>query len=837
MRIKNINLSGFGRFRNYQLDIDQPITIIAGKNEAGKTTMVNAIAAILFGFTGPRRDLHRRYAPWSDARSFRASLMIETDEGIEYLVGRDFASGRMEIFRCEGIRLEPVDDSILQKLIENEIGINNANLFEHTFLIRENEVSLLEKDPHSRESLSGMIGRRLAGSGSTATVGEAVHTLEEQLKNLIEGEETFPGGLSALKTQIDELKKQYQLEQENFFKSLVCQKEFDRINQSITFLDDRIKSLKESFANQQTEVNPQVVLDEVRQRIQHLAAEHERLTRIKEEETRRRLRPTIETTRLSDEVLRQCEEILKRLSAFEVEEKYRSEQISGSRDSNGALEREAQQLREKMKALGEWRSDPDLQTQISTLLLKVNEAQKYQLELTKKVTSGEKSVQGGVRLAVFLLVLFFLGTAGSATALVLNLLANTIVYGIAAVSGVSLVASIISFASVGHHKNSVKRDQEELGQREDESLLLQGELSKILHGKSIEDYRRENEVYRLYQNDLWHLENTINQQQSMGNMDSIGSMGSLGGLDNGDNLKSMRDEKLMLYNKMRDLLIPYGDDLPVSSWRDIVDGERRLRKGAEDREKEEIPAESWRESDLIAIRQELEHLHDEERRLEQDLSERKNLSIHEDEINKLESQRQAFEVEKARKEAEYALLNQSEQKDIWDLANTIADREDLLSRLTEEEGSLRFALDLMKTANEESAGQIGPELERLTGEYLGTMTHQRYNRIQLEVTDNDITVRVMAPETQEFINPNMLSAGSLDQVYFAFRVALAQVLAKGRSYPLFLDDPFQHFDRERLDGAVELLKEVANDHQIIWWTKDLETAESFADVDKKILEK
>jgi DNA repair exonuclease SbcCD ATPase subunit len=830
VRIKNINLSGFGRFRNYQLDINQPITIISGKNEAGKTTMINAIAAILFGFTGPRRDLHRRYAPWDDQRSFRASLMIQTDEGTEYLIGRDFNSGRIEVFRSEGIRLEPVDEKILQELIQNEIGINNANLFEHTFLIRENEVSLLETDPHSLESLSGMIGRRLAGSDSTATVGEAIRILEERLQTLLAGGATFPGGLASLQSQINDLKAQLQSEQQNFFKSINGSKELDKINAAIAQVDAKIKALKDALTYAQVENNPQTTLEEVRQKIQQLTAEHERLTRLKEEATKRRLRPVIEKSRLTDEALRQCEEVLKRLSALEMEEKFRTDQINGSRDNNGILEREAQALREKMKALGEWRADPDLQVQISSLLLKVNEAQKYQLELTKNVTIGENAVRGAVRLSGFLLVLFILGLIGATSAWILNLFTNVVIYGIAGVSGISLLGSIISFSSIGHRRSIVNRDKEELAQREIESQHLHEELSKLLHGKSIDDYRRESEIYRLYQNDLWHLENTIKQQQ---NMESPSV--SLAG----DDTKALREEKLMLYNRMRDLLEPYGDAVPASSWRDIVEGERRLRMVADQQpalEEEEAPQESWNEADMLAIRQELDRLHEEEYRLKQALSEQDDYNKKAAELANLESERHALEIEKARKEAEFGVVGHFESKDTWDLVNSIADREDLFNRLTEEAAALQLALDLLKTAGEESAGQMGPELERLTGEYLSIMTGERYNRIRLDVSDNDISVKVMVPETQEYVNPNMLSAGSLDQVYFAFRLALAHVLAKGHKYPLFLDDPFQHFDRERIEGAVSLLKTIAKDHQVLWWTKDIETAKSFTDVDLITLE-
>ena len=40
--------------------------------------------------------------------------------------------------------------------------------------------------------------------------------------------------------------------------------------------------------------------------------------------------------------------------------------------------------------------------------------------------------------------------------------------------------------------------------------------------------------------------------------------------------------------------------------------------------------------------------------------------------------------------------------------------------------------------------------------------------------------------------------------------------------PLLLDDPFAHFDAERLRLGAELIAEVANDRQVILFTENLE---------------
>ena len=54
MRIERLEIGGFGRFANVGWDLDPGLTVMLGENEAGKTTLLNAVRAILFGFESSR---------------------------------------------------------------------------------------------------------------------------------------------------------------------------------------------------------------------------------------------------------------------------------------------------------------------------------------------------------------------------------------------------------------------------------------------------------------------------------------------------------------------------------------------------------------------------------------------------------------------------------------------------------------------------------------------------------------------------------------------------------------------------------------------------------------
>ena len=63
-----------------------------------------------------------------------------------------------------------------------------------------------------------------------------------------------------------------------------------------------------------------------------------------------------------------------------------------------------------------------------------------------------------------------------------------------------------------------------------------------------------------------------------------------------------------------------------------------------------------------------------------------------------------------------------------------------------------------------------------------------------------------------------LSQATKEQAYIALRMALAQTLATSAPFPFIMDDPFVHFDRNRTNKMVQLLKEVGYDRQILYFT-------------------
>lgn len=107
-------------------------------------------------------------------------------------------------------------------------------------------------------------------------------------------------------------------------------------------------------------------------------------------------------------------------------------------------------------------------------------------------------------------------------------------------------------------------------------------------------------------------------------------------------------------------------------------------------------------------------------------------------------------------------------------------------------------------------------LERRMGTDIARITGGRYD--QVRVDEHDLAITVLSPERGDWIDAGQLSKGTGDQLYLAARLGLVRQVTQERRPPLVFDDPFVTFDDARALRAVELLRELADDHQVLYLT-------------------
>jgi DNA repair exonuclease SbcCD ATPase subunit len=107
-------------------------------------------------------------------------------------------------------------------------------------------------------------------------------------------------------------------------------------------------------------------------------------------------------------------------------------------------------------------------------------------------------------------------------------------------------------------------------------------------------------------------------------------------------------------------------------------------------------------------------------------------------------------------------------------------------------------------------------LERKMVADVELVTAGRYRRVSVD--DKTLDIRVHAPERGDWVDVTSLSQGTLDLIYLVARIGLVRLVTGDRRPPLILDDPFVTFDDARATRALELLRDVARDFQVIYLT-------------------
>lgn len=97
------------------------------------------------------------------------------------------------------------------------------------------------------------------------------------------------------------------------------------------------------------------------------------------------------------------------------------------------------------------------------------------------------------------------------------------------------------------------------------------------------------------------------------------------------------------------------------------------------------------------------------------------------------------------------------------------------------------------------------------------LTRGRYRQAWI---DSELHIELADPNhPTRRIQTDRLSRGTQDQLYMAARLALVDLLFPDTRPPVLLDDPFVHFDPQRLAAAIEICSDIAAERQILLFTR------------------
>lgn len=237
MRIKRIEIYGYGKWVDQSFDLDDGLQIFIGKNEAGKSTLMSFIHSILFGFP-TRNSTLLRYEP------------LESSRYGGKIIGEDSQLGEIIIERIHGkvtgdvtVTLEDGStgsDDLLARVLKGIDRDNFQNIFSFSLTDIEN-VHQLDKNKLSRYLLN-------IGAHSTDYYLDLVDEFQKDAYDLYRPSGRIPPlnkELAIIKKQEQKLKK-IEARNESYLDLINQHQEQDEI---IKELEEEVESFKRELAN------------------------------------------------------------------------------------------------------------------------------------------------------------------------------------------------------------------------------------------------------------------------------------------------------------------------------------------------------------------------------------------------------------------------------------------------------------------------------------------------------------------------------------------------------------------------------------------------------------
>ena len=142
-----------------------------------------------------------------------------------------------------------------------------------------------------------------------------------------------------------------------------------------------------------------------------------------------------------------------------------------------------------------------------------------------------------------------------------------------------------------------------------------------------------------------------------------------------------------------------------------------------------------------------------------------------------------------------------------------AEKQAELRRLERRYIALQLARKELGRADETLRERFAPLLCKKAGALFQQLTDGKYDRVSLD-RDMRVTVHPTGSPTDRSLS--YLSGGTVDQLYLALRLAICDLLLP--DCPIILDDALVYYDDERLKTALQVLRDLAEQRQILLFT-------------------
>ena len=165
MKIENIKINSYGVLKNKEINLKNNINIIYGKNESGKSTLLNFIKNIFYGISknknGKEISDYEKYTPW-EGENFSGKIKYQLNNEDEFEVYRDLHKKNPKIFNEN---LEDISDKFkIDKKDGNQFFTEQTGVNEQTYI---STIMSAQKEVILDKSSQNELVQRMANLGNT----------------------------------------------------------------------------------------------------------------------------------------------------------------------------------------------------------------------------------------------------------------------------------------------------------------------------------------------------------------------------------------------------------------------------------------------------------------------------------------------------------------------------------------------------------------------------------------------------------------------------------------------------------------------------------------------
>ena len=248
MKIHNIRINGYGSIKNKEINLNDKINIIYGKNESGKSTVFKFIINMLYGASKNKKgkDISDfdKYKPWY-TEEFSGKIEYSLDNGEFYNVYREFKKKSPIIYNKNG---EDITNTyIVDKNNGNQFFYNQTNIDEDLFLsstaVMQQEVEI---DSQNKNTIIQKLSNLAASGNDNISYKKCIDKLNKRQLTEIGTERSQDRPINKVNSLLETLKndkKELSLYQD---KKYEIEENIDVIKEEIKKEEIEVETLKEA---------------------------------------------------------------------------------------------------------------------------------------------------------------------------------------------------------------------------------------------------------------------------------------------------------------------------------------------------------------------------------------------------------------------------------------------------------------------------------------------------------------------------------------------------------------------------------------------------------------